>query len=216
MTTRQRWATRSGEQRELLDYTQHRQVMTSESVRDTPGLLLGIPELQTRTILLDEQQRATAAADGTFEGYACVWDVVDSYGTTFKRGSFVEGGLDQGEYALLWMHDPTQVLGAFTAREDNHGLLISGGWDDTPEGQTARVRAKRSAPGLSVGFVPIGVDPDDENAFTSARLVETSQITLRMASVPGASITKARKADEAARQAKLDADVARARLMLLP
>jgi HK97 family phage prohead protease len=158
--------------------------------------------------------RAADNQDGTFSGYACVWDVVDSYGTTFRRGCFLEGGLDQGEYALLWMHDPTQPIGAFTAEEDGHGLLIKGGWDETPEGQAKRVMARRSAPGLSVGFVPVGVDPDDENAFTSARLVETSQITLRMASVPGASITDARRrllagdGELEQRQAQVDAALA--------
>jgi hypothetical protein len=62
-----------------------------------------------------------------------------------------------------------------------------------------------------VGFVPIGVDPDDDTVFTSARLVETSQITRRMASVPGAGITKARAAGA---DAKAQADVAVALLRL--
>lgn len=138
--------------------------------------------------------RAAADGDeGTFDGYACVWDVTDAYGTRFRRGTFVNGGLDGDPYALLWMHDPTKVLGLFYAAEDDHGLHITGRWDDTPEGQTARARARSgSAPGLSVGFVPVMVDPDDSDTFTSARLVETSQITARMAAVPGASLIGAR------------------------
>jgi HK97 family phage prohead protease len=193
-------------------------VTRSVSTLDRPGLLLGLGDtLQTRDM---QELRIRAAADeeGTFEGYACVWDVVDSYGTQFRQGSFIEGGLDQGDYALLEMHNPTVVIGAFTAEEDNHGLLIKGAWDDTTAGRDARVKAKRSAPGLSVGFVPIGVDPEDDTVFTSARLVETSQITLRMASVPGAGITKARTqqiSDEEAAQRQLDVDVAMARLALL-
>ena len=184
---------------------------SATATTDNPGALLGVDGMQVRS-LQQLQLRAGAQDDGTFEGYACVWDVVDSYGTTFRQGCFTEGGLDQGEYALLWMHDPTVVLGAFTAREDDHGLLIAGGWDDTTRGRDARVQARRSAPGLSVGFVPIGVDPNDDSVFTSARLVETSQITLRMASVPGAAITKARKVD--AEQAQQQVDAALARLAL--
>jgi HK97 family phage prohead protease len=188
------------------------------SVADTlieqPGRLLGLPDMQTRGL-----QELTVRADdkgaSTFEGWAVMWGVVDSYGTTFKRGSFIEGGLDQGEYALLWMHDPMRPIGAFAAEERDKGLWIEGGWDDTPEGQAARVRARRSAPGLSVGFVPIGVDPDDQDTFTSARLVETSQITLRMASVPGAAITASRISNEDAAARQLAADVALARLSLL-
>lgn len=139
--------------------------------------------------------RAQAEA-GTAEGYACVWDVVDSYGTTFAPRCFSAGGLDGGDYALLWMHDPASPIGVFRAAEDDHGLLIRLKWDKTAGGEDARQRAiSGSAPGLSVGFRPLMVDPDDTNRFTQAGLVETSQITARMASVPGASITAARLAD---------------------
>lgn len=160
---------------------------------ERPGAALGLgDQLQTRA-LQALQMRAGDGEAGTFEGYACVWDVEDSYGTTFQRGCFSRGGLDPEPYALLWMHNPLEVLGTFTAQEDDHGLRIAGAWDETAAGKDARVRAKSgSAPGLSVGFVPIMVDPDDETLFTQCRLVETSQITRRMASVPGASLDKVR------------------------
>jgi HK97 family phage prohead protease len=140
--------------------------------------------------------RAAAAADrGVFEGYAMLWDTTDAYGTRFAPGSFGAGGLDGGLYALLVMHDPNRAAGTFTAREDDRGLWIAGGWDDTSEGKDARARAKTgSADGLSVGFVPLMLDPDDEARFTQARLVEVSQITARMAAVPGAGFASARSA----------------------
>lgn len=183
---------------------------------DRPGDLLGLGDvLQTRA-LMDLDVRASGPDAGTFKGYACVWDVRDTYGTLFQRGSFVEGGLDQAAYALLWMHSPAVPIGTFTATEDDHGLVIAGGWDDTTEGRDARTRAKSSAPGLSVGFVPIGVDPEDDTVFTSCRLVETSQITLRMQSVPGAALTDARKvaAATAAVDLRAQADAARAMIDL--
>lgn len=142
-----------------------------------------------------------------------MWDVVDSYGTTFARGAFSSGGLDTDPYALLWMHDRDRVLGTFTAAEDERGLFIRGAWDDTAAGRDARAQAKSgSAPGLSVGFSVLAVDPDDTERFTQVRLVETSQIVARMAAVPGASITSARA--HAERQAALGSDAARARLAL--
>lgn len=150
------------------------------------------PTVRYHTLSLD--LRAAAGTDsGTFEGYACVWDVVDAYGTTFAPRCFGAGGLDTDPYPLLWMHDRDVVLGTFTATEDDKGLLIRGAWDDTSVGRDGRARAKSgSAPGLSVGFVPILVDPDDEDRFTQVRLVETSQIVARMAAVPGAAIHNAR------------------------
>lgn len=159
---------------------------------------------ETRVTSLDLR---AAADDGTFEGYACVWDVQDSYGTTFKQGCFEKGGLDESLYALLWMHDPTLPSGTFTAKEDDHGLLIGGGYDATQLGQDCRTRAKSgSAPGLSVGFVWRDNDPDDENSITNARLVETSQITARMAAVPGSQITAVRHALQPIADAFVDDD----------
>lgn len=164
------------------------ELVLTRSTADTAVLTRGLLDRDGAPLSLRAQAEA-----GTFEGYACVWDVVDSYGTTFARGCFGAGGLDTLDYALLWMHDPTQPVGVFRAREDDHGLLIGGGWDKSSRGEDARQAAlSGSAPGLSVGFTPLMLDPDDPNRFTQARLVETSQITARMASVPGAGITSAR------------------------
>lgn len=168
---------------------------SAQPTLDRPGAALGLADqLQTRAVQ-NLTIRAGEGEAGTFEGYACVWNVTDTYGTSFRPGSFRDGGLDADPYALLWMHSPFDVLGTFTAEEDDIGLRIAGAWDETPEGITGRARARSgSAPGLSVGFVPIMVDPDDETAFTQCRLVETSQITRRMASVPGAELDKVRMA----------------------
>ncbi len=132
--------------------------------------------------------------DGTFEGYLSVHGVTDSYGTRMMPGCWRAGGLDDKPYALLWMHDPTQVVGTFTAKEDERGLLISGRFDATDEGQRARTRAQSgSAPGLSVGFVLEQTLADDPDGITVARLVEGSLITARMASTPGAQVTGVRQ-----------------------
>lgn len=168
-------------------------------------------------VVADMAVRAAEDDAGTFDGWALLWDTLDSYGTTFAPGTFSAGGLDTDPYAMLWMHDRDRPIGVFTAEERDRGLWIEGGWDDTTDGRDARARARSgSAPGLSVGFVPIMVDPDDENRFTQARLVETSQITRRMAAVPGAELVGARA--EADVKARADADAAaraRARLALM-
>ena len=208
----------------------HRRLITRTAGADVAALLrgegderemaertMGVPGLQVRQL---QQLTVRAEADGTddagtFDGYACVWDVKDSYGTTFRRGCFVEGGLDQSHYALLWMHSPWEPIGIFYATEDDHGLKIAGRWDDTQTAQDKRVMAKSgSAPGLSVGFVPLGTDPDDPSVFTVCRLVETSQITARMAAVPGAQLVGVRMDPDHLEVADRAARLAIARLQL--
>lgn len=167
----------------------------------------------------DLQLRVQAQEDGSgaFAGWACIFGVRDSYGTTFQPGCFIEGGLDESAYAYLWMHSSHIPTGVFRAEERTEGLWIEGEWDPTPEGQTARARAlSGSAPENSVGFIWLADGgEDDPDLITSARLVETSQITLRMAAVPGSVLQDVKSADlddvAAAAQAEVDAEAARIR-----
>lgn len=150
--------------------------------------------------------RVGEGEDGTFEGLACRYGVVDSYGTTFHPRAFRKGL--KGSYALLFMHSPYQPVGTFTAEERDDGLYISGRYDDTAAGRDARTMARSGSAGeLSVGFVRTDL-PDwkklyemDEDArnellanIKSARLVEVSQITARMAAVPGSTLKTVRSA----------------------
>lgn len=163
--------------------------------RRSTALLSSSVQHRRASAELVDSVRAAAKSGGTFEGYANVWDVVDTYGTRFLPGCFSRGGLDSEPYALLWMHDATHVVGSFTAREDDHGLLIAGGFAQTERGQEARELARiGAAPELSVGFSGAIESDDDATAFESVRLVETSLITARMASTPGAALTSVRSA----------------------
>lgn len=157
--------------------------------------------------------RVAAGEDGSFEGWANRFGQVDSYGTHWRPGSWIAGGLDENRYALLWMHDARVVLGSFTAAERPEGLWIEGAFDDTPEGQAGRARARSgSAAELSVGFGAAITAEDDPTAFIASELMEVSQITARHASSPGAAITDARaKAAAALEQRRA---VARTRLLL--
>jgi HK97 family phage prohead protease len=151
-------------------------------------------EIEYRAVSLDTlETRLAPDEQGTFSGYACRYDVIDSYGTAFRSGCWAAGGLDTGTYALLRMHNAEEPVGTFSAREDETGLWIEGRFDPTPEGLSARARAlSGSQPELSVGFVRVGVDPDNPDYITSARLVEVSAITARMASQPGAALASVR------------------------
>lgn len=159
---------------------------------------------ETRVATFD--LRAAADDSGHFEGFACRYNVQDSYGTTFAPGAFEAGGLDEGLYALCWMHDTSLPGGTFRAEErGDEGLWLEGDYDATQLGQDMRARAKSgSAPGLSVGFIWRDSDPDDENLITNAKLVETSQITARMAAVPGSQLSAVRHALQPIADAMVD------------
>jgi HK97 family phage prohead protease len=157
---------------------------------------------------LDEiEWRVEEGQDGTFGGYACRYGKKDSYGTTFHPGVFRKG-LDKQDYALLFMHSPYSPVGTFRAEEKADHLWIEGRYDDTAAGRDARVMARSgSARELSVGFVRTDLPDwkklyelgDEERAellenIRSARLVEVSQITARMAAVPGSKLKTVRSA----------------------
>lgn len=167
-----------------------------------PDTILELPPgLHVRSLQRVELRVAGEPADGTagtFDGYGVLWGVTDTFGTTFERGCFDAGGLDENVYALLWMHNPFLPLGGFRAAEDETGLRITGWWDDTPEGQQARNRARSgSAPELSVGFNGVVFGDTSETQIIAAGLQEVSQVTARWASSPGAALTAARsRADE--------------------
>ncbi len=155
-----------------------------------------IENLEFRHIKLGElETRLGENEEGTFSGYACRWDVIDSYETSFASGTFATATRDQN-LPLLWMHSPDHPVGVFSWREDAEGLYIEGRYDDTAAGRDARIRAQSSAPGLSVGFVRRGVDSKDQSRITAAELKEVSQITLGFASQPGAELMAVRKAAE--------------------
>jgi HK97 family phage prohead protease len=153
------------------------------------------------------QFRVDEGDDGTFEGVACQYGKKDSYGTTFQTGVF-KRGIDRSAYAYLWMHSPYTPIGTFNGDDESTRLYIRGRYDDTTEGRDKRAMAKSgSARELSVGFVRTDLPPweklaemgDEDRAdvldnIRSARLVEVSQITARMAAVPGSKLKTVRSA----------------------
>ncbi|MFD9930146.1 HK97 family phage prohead protease [[Kitasatospora] papulosa] len=145
--------------------------------------------------------------DGTFEGVACQYGKKDSYGTTFHPGVF-RRGIDRSAYAYLWMHSPFIPIGTFNGDEESTRLYIRGRYDDTQDGRDKRAMARSgSARELSVGFIRTDLPAweklaemgDEDRAdvldnIRSARLVEVSQITARMAAVPGSKLKTVRSA----------------------
>lgn len=166
----------------------------------TAAVVETAPLVEYRTVRLVENR---ISEDGSFSGWANLTGVTDSYGTRFSADAWTAGGLDTGQYALLDMHDPNRRVGVFTASmrtadDGTSGLWIEGRFLDTVRGRDARTEAiAGAAPELSVGFIRLATDPADPSLITAALLKETSLVTVRFASQPGAELASVRTADPA-------------------
>ena len=130
--------------------------------------------------------------DGTIEGYAVRFDIVDSYRTSFDRRAFAS---EASNLPMLWHHRADEVVGSVRSIVvENDGLKIRGKLN--LEIQRAReVRAMLIAgdiKGLSIGFNRL---KDEARAngvrhITQARLREVSFTALP--SVPGSHVTSIR------------------------
>lgn len=91
---------------------------------------------------------------GQFTGYLSVFDEVDAYMDTIKRGAYKKTLRERKKFPILWSHDPTVPIGSFTGKEDEKGLLIDGSLNlDVQKGKEARSLILRGdVDGLSIGF----------------------------------------------------------------
>jgi HK97 family phage prohead protease len=100
------------------------------------------------------------AETGAFEGYACVFGVVDRAGDRIAAGAFAKS-LKEWRRAgrmppLLWQHDTKQPIGAWNVlTEDSYGLYAEG---QLFTGEIARAREaykllqENVVTGLSIGY----------------------------------------------------------------
>lgn len=97
--------------------------------------------------------------DGTFWGYASVFDHLDHHKEIVERGAFTKSLLqwrELGRYPkMLWQHDPRAPIGQWIdIKEDNHGLFVKGQiLLDVRKGREAYALLKAGiVDGLSIGF----------------------------------------------------------------
>jgi HK97 family phage prohead protease len=95
--------------------------------------------------------------EGTFSGYASLFDVVDLGRDRVRRGAFAASLARRGTAGvrMLWQHDPAEPIGIWlTIEEDERGLLVRGRLEPAVErGREALALIRRGAiDGLSIGF----------------------------------------------------------------
>lgn len=63
--------------------------------------------------------------EGIIEGYAAVWNTVDSYNSTFQRGAFTKTLQERGRRVkILWDHKEEVIGRPIEIKEDDHGLFV--------------------------------------------------------------------------------------------
>jgi HK97 family phage prohead protease len=123
---------------------------------------------------------------GTFSGYASLWNVVDTYRERVARGAFAESlaavAAKGRKLPILWQHRTAEPIGVWDVlREDEKGLYSEGSlWlDDAPQARLAWRGMKAGAiTGESIGYRV------QEDSFDQATRVRTlKRLDLREVSI---------------------------------
>lgn len=137
---------------------------------------------------LDFALDVKALSDRQFEGYGSVFGNVDLGGDVVVRGAFKRSLAEHKKAgtlpSLFWMHDPSQVAGAWKEmREDEKGLYVKGELADTQLGNEIRTLLQMKAVrGLSIGFRTLDRDFADDGTrlLKEIELWEVSIVSLAM------------------------------------
>jgi len=101
--------------------------------------------------------------NGQLSGYLSTFGNIDGGGDVVERGAFRKTLQENDAFPLTWAHQagsPASIVGAFSGREDDHGLWITGEFFDDEDSQKARRKVKQLYDrgikiGLSIGYMAI-------------------------------------------------------------
>ncbi len=128
------------------------------------------------------------ADEGSFEGYASVFDDVDHAKDKVAPGAFADSLIRHKASGrlppMLWQHDTKEPIGAWREMfEDDHGLFVRGELfiDDIPKARQAhKLLLENVVTGLSIGFRTITSEKDPKSGsrtLTKIDLLEVSMVT---------------------------------------
>lgn len=125
------------------------------------------------------------AANGTVEGYASVFGLLDRGGDIVMSGAFKASLADwkrrKASVPILWQHDPASPIGVWTdLTEDEKGLLVKGELVlDVPLAGQARSLVKAGAvKGLSIGYQTKDYEIDRQTGARRLKKVDLWEISL--------------------------------------
>ncbi|MDJ0449236.1 HK97 family phage prohead protease [Methylocystis sp. JR02] len=121
--------------------------------------------------------------DGSFEGYASVFNNVDQGNDIVLPGAFTKSLQDRpaGRVKMLWQHRPDEPIGVWTSLvEDGHGLKAYGTINpDVQRGREAISLMKMGAvDGLSIGFRTKEADYEPKTGVRKLKQLDLHEISL--------------------------------------
>lgn len=133
-----------------------------------------------------KQADATFSADassGVFEGYASLFGVMDLARDIVMPGAFRDSLVARGAggVRMLWQHQPSEIVGAWTTiEEDQLGLHVRGMLDlDQPRARAALSLMRKGAlDGLSIGYRCEAERRDRETGLRRLERIDLWEISL--------------------------------------
>jgi HK97 family phage prohead protease len=161
-----------------------------------------LPELEHKVWPLTDA-KASDAGNGSFSGYASVFNSRDLGGDIVQAGAYADT-LPQflARGFIPWGHDYSALPVATVAQayEDAHGLYLTAEFHSTPDAQAARKvvqerLARGKSMGLSIGYIAEDAAPSpDGRLLKKIHLLETSLVPVPMQ--PEAGVTAVKAADD--------------------
>lgn len=135
-------------------------------------------------------------ADGSFSGYASLFDKIDLGRDVVERGAFERSIKTRGAAGIrmLYQHDPGEPIGRWTeVREDARGLFVRGRLSEGVKRAREVLALMKSGAldGLSIGFRAVRAKADAKTGvrhIVEADLWEISVVTFPMQ--PGARVER--------------------------
>ena len=116
----------------------------------------------------------------TVEGFASVFNNVDSWNDIVMPGAFAKSLKKGKSVPMLWQHDSGQVIGKWdTLEERDKGLYVKGRILPTSIGNDAYLLAKEGAiSGMSIGYGPEKYETDHKTGIRKLLEVKLYEVSL--------------------------------------
>jgi HK97 family phage prohead protease len=139
-----------------------------------------------KTLNANFEMKREPDADGAFEGYASVFNVVDQGMDVVAPGAFTKTLGSGRKVKMLWQHDTSQPIGVWDeVREDDRGLFVKGRLlKDVRQGAEAIALLRAMAiDSLSIGYRTVEAIEEGQGSvrrLTELDLHEISLVTFPM------------------------------------